>query len=123
MKSSRWTTGMALSFFAAIAIVAAGCGQSKSGGSSAKQPSAGATKVAADDSATWWCKEHGVPESQCGQCRPALTAEFKKKGEWCKEHDAPESQCFTCHPELEAKFAALYEAKYGKRPPQREKEN
>ena len=70
-----------------------------------------------------WCKEHGVPESVCTKCNTALIAQFKEKGDWCKEHDAPESQCFACHPELEAKFAAQYEAKYGKRPPQREKVN
>lgn len=70
----------------------------------------------------WWCNEHGVPEEQCGQCSSKLAAEFQKKGDWCKEHDRPDSQCFVCHPELEGKFAALYEAKYGKKPPQREEE-
>jgi cobalt-zinc-cadmium efflux system membrane fusion protein len=65
----------------------------------------------------WWCEEHGVPESICAQCSTKLAAEFKAKEDWCKKHDRPDSQCFICHPELEAKFAALYEAKFGKKPP------
>jgi len=68
----------------------------------------------------WWCDEHGVPEEVCGQCNSKLAAEFQKKGDWCQEHDRPESQCFICHPEQEAKFAAKYEAKFGKKPPQPE---
>ena len=65
----------------------------------------------------WWCDEHGVPEELCAQCSGKLAADFKVKGDWCQEHDRPESQCFSCHPEKEAEFAALYEAKYGKKPP------
>jgi hypothetical protein len=70
-----------------------------------------------DDSETWWCKEHGMPEEICAQCSAKVAAECKKKGDWCKEHDRPDSQCFICHPELKEKFAALYTAKYGKEPP------
>ena len=65
----------------------------------------------------WWCNEHGVPEEVCALCNAKLVADFKAKGDWCKEHDRPDSQCFVCHPEKEAEFAALYEAKYGKKPP------
>jgi hypothetical protein len=65
----------------------------------------------------WWCNEHGVPEEVCAQCSAKIAAEFKAKGDWCQEHDRPESQCFICHPEKKAEFAALYEAKYGKLPP------
>lgn len=54
-----------------------------------------------------WCKEHGVPESVCTRCNPALIAEFKKNGDWCKQHDLPESQCVLCHPELAEKFKAM----------------
>lgn len=54
-----------------------------------------------------WCKEHGVPESICTRCNPALIAEFKKKGDWCSEHNLPESQCVPCHPELAEKFKAM----------------
>ncbi len=67
----------------------------------------------------WWCDEHGVPESVCAQCNNKLAADFKAKGDWCAKHDRPDSQCFVCHPENEAKFVALYEAKYGKKPPER----
>src|SRR5262245_60451754 len=65
----------------------------------------------------WWCAEHGVPEEVCALCSAKIAADFKAKGDWCKEHDRPDSQCFICHPEKEAEFAALYEAKYGKKPP------
>lgn len=65
----------------------------------------------------WWCAEHGVPEEVCAQCNKKVAGEFKAKGDWCKEHDCPESQCFVCHPEKEAEFIALYEAKYGTKPP------
>lgn len=54
-----------------------------------------------------WCREHGVPESVCTRCNPALIADFKKKGDWCKEHDLPESQCLICHPALKEKFEAM----------------
>jgi len=57
------------------------------------------------------------PESQCGRCDTSLAAEFQQKGDWCKEHNRPESQCFICRPDAEAKFAAVYEAKFGKKPP------
>lgn len=72
------------------------------------------------DHSSWWCDEHGVPEEVCGQCNAKLAADFQKKGDWCDEHDRPESQCFICNPDLQAKFAAEYEAKYGKQPPQLE---
>lgn len=65
----------------------------------------------------WWCDEHGVPEEICALCSTKVAAEFKVKGDWCDEHGRPDSQCFICHPEKEAEFAALYEAKYGKKPP------
>lgn len=75
-----------------------------------------------DDSETWWCKEHGMPEEICALCNGKLAAALKKKGDWCKEHDRPDSQCFLCHPELKTKFAAQYRAKYGKEPPPMEEE-
>ena len=64
----------------------------------------------------WWCNEHGVPEEECAQCDSSLIAAFKAKGDWCKEHDRPDSHCFICHPEKWEPYAALYEAKFGKRP-------
>jgi hypothetical protein len=65
----------------------------------------------------WWCSEHGVPEEVCALCDTKLVADFKAKGDWCEKHNRPDSQCFACHPEKEAEFAALYEAKYGKKAP------
>jgi hypothetical protein len=68
----------------------------------------------------WWCDEHGVPEEECAQCHAKLVAGFKAKSDWCEKHNRPDSQCFICHPEKEAEYAALYEAKYGKKPPKPE---
>ncbi len=68
----------------------------------------------------WWCDEHGVPEEECAQCNTKLVADFKAKGDWCGKHNRPDSHCFVCHPEKETEYAALYEAKYGKKPPKPE---
>jgi hypothetical protein len=65
----------------------------------------------------WWCDEHGVPEAECALCNPKLVESFKAKGDWCEKHDRPNSQCFACNPQKEAEFAALYEAKAGRKPP------
>jgi hypothetical protein len=115
---------------ASLALLGAGCAneESKVGASStdkksqAKRPTETAAS-ASHDHGDWWCEEHGVPEGICGQCDAKVAAELKKKGDWCNKHDRPDSQCFVCHPELEAKFAALYEAKYGKKPPKPRKED
>jgi hypothetical protein len=77
----------------------------------------GKTAIAGHSHEGWWCNEHGVPEEVCAQCNAKLVADFKAKGDWCEAHNRPESQCFVCHPEKEAEFAALYEAKYGEKPP------
>ena len=93
-------------------------------GSPASQPAVAITPAAEKEHAhsheSWWCDEHGVPESICALCDDKVAAKLKKEGDWCKEHDLPDSQCFACHPELKAKFAAQYEAKYGKMPPETE---
>lgn len=47
-----------------------------------------------------WCGEHGVPESACTRCDPALAAAFKATHDWCEEHGLPESQCLRCNPGL-----------------------
>ncbi len=44
-----------------------------------------------------WCAGHGVPESACTKCNPALVEKFKAKGDWCAEHALPESQCVKCN--------------------------
>jgi cobalt-zinc-cadmium efflux system membrane fusion protein len=53
----------------------------------------GEAKAAEDD----WCKEHGVPESVCVECRPDLLPRGRTF-KWCLEHGVPE--CPLCHPEL-----------------------
>jgi len=69
----------------------------------APEPVATETHAAADvvpGSHEDWCPEHGVPESQCTRCDPALIPAFKATGDWCDEHGLPESQCKECNPEL-----------------------
>ena len=44
------------------------------------------------------CREHGVLESVCTKCNPALIAVFRAKGDWCPEHGFPESFCPICKP-------------------------
>ena len=46
------------------------------------------------------CGEHGVPESMCTRCNPALIPAFRATGDWCDEHGLPESQCRACNPDL-----------------------
>src|SRR5438876_804282 len=43
------------------------------------------------------CSAHGIPESECVECNPALLPKGKDFG-WCKEHGVPE--CPLEHPEL-----------------------
>ncbi|MBI2806347.1 MAG: hypothetical protein HYX68_15315 [Planctomycetes bacterium] len=65
----------------------------------------------------WWCQEHGVPEHICSLCNDEVAAKLKKEGDWCRIHDRAKSQCFKCDPKLYEKFEAMYQAKYGKKPP------
>jgi cobalt-zinc-cadmium efflux system membrane fusion protein len=44
-----------------------------------------------------WCKEHGVPESECVECNPELMPKGKTFG-WCKTHGV--SDCPHEHPEV-----------------------
>jgi hypothetical protein len=67
----------------------------------------------------WWCAEHGVPEEECSLCSATAADKFKAKGDWCEEHNRAESQCFKCDSSRAEQFARLYEAKFGKRPPER----
>ena len=99
----------------AVSVTFTACGKTdKSAGTKD-----GGTKLAAKghDHEGWWCPEHGVPEEVCALCDTTLVADFKSKGDWCEKHNRPDSQCFVCHPEKEAQFAALYEAKFGEKPP------
>lgn len=45
------------------------------------------------------CPRHGVLQSLCTKCEPALAVVFRNKGDWCVEHELPESICPLCHPE------------------------
>lgn len=45
-----------------------------------------------------WCGGHGVPESMCTVCNPALADHFQREGDWCQEHGFPESVCPECNP-------------------------
>ena len=116
MNTTNLRAGAILSALILAALVltvlfAAGCNQ---------QASAPASKPGEASEAAhggWWCAEHGVPEEECSMCSAKVAEACKAKGDWCKEHNRAESQCFICHPEKEAEFAALYEAKYGKKPP------
>jgi cobalt-zinc-cadmium efflux system membrane fusion protein len=118
MKVMVLVRAASFSLVALSTLAIGGCG-----GGGVKGPEAGTQATPATDSsaiAVDWCVEHGVPESICGQCNAKLAADFKQKGDWCKEHNRPESQCFLCNPKRKAKFAAAYEAKYGKKPPEPE---
>lgn len=116
---STWKVSSVMVFLVASAGLT-GCGRSAS---DSGEPEMGAEQISiqsSDDEHNhegWWCNEHGVPEEVCTRCSPKLVADFKAKGDWCEQHDRPESQCFICHPEKEAEFVALYEAKYGTKPP------
>jgi cobalt-zinc-cadmium efflux system membrane fusion protein len=44
-----------------------------------------------------WCKEHGVPESGCVECRSDLFPPGRTHG-WCKTHGV--SECPLCHPDV-----------------------
>jgi hypothetical protein len=94
-------------------LAALGCGRQ----GTTPAPGQASLPTAAGEHGHWWCPEHGVPEEECSMCSKKAAVEFKKKGDWCKEHDRAESQCFICEPARSEKFAALYEAKYGKKPP------
>ena len=110
--SSRST----LSLIVAAALASAGCNQT----ASTPAPAKNVVDDHGHSAGGWWCDEHGVPEGICAQCNTKLVADFKAKGDWCKDHERPDSQCFVCHPEKQKEFAAQYEAKTGKQPPQLE---
>ena len=116
MKNATWC---AVILGCLIAI--GGCGPIPS------TPSAPATSAATTDAKAsdkshdhsgWWCSEHGVPEGECSMCSGKVAKEFKAKNDWCEKHDRAKSQCFICDASLMEKYAAKYEAKYGKKPPE-----
>jgi cobalt-zinc-cadmium efflux system membrane fusion protein len=109
---------LAMSIAVVVGLSIVACSKSSNSGAAAN--SAGVKEVAGHSHEGWWCDEHGVPEEECAQCHAKLVAGFKAKGDWCAKHNRPDSQCFVCHPEKEGEYAALYEAKYGKKPPKPE---
>ena len=117
--------GPALSLFAALAVLAAGCGQqdnkvgeTKDAGKDRSVAKNDGGKKADDkgDHSGWWCDEHALPEDVCDLCSKKYRAAEKAKGNWC-EHDRVKSSCFKCNPGLREKYAAEYKAKFGKEPP------
>ena len=97
-----------------------GCGASADRGDAPAAADVQATT--ADDHSGWWCAEHGVPESECSICGATAAKQFKEKDDWCAEHNRAESQCFICNPDRAKKYVALYEAKFGTKPPESKKE-
>lgn len=117
--------GRALGLFAALALLAAGCGRT---GDQTRATEAKDKPVAQKGGDTeghvhgeWWCGEHGLPEEVCDLCSKKYREQEKAKGNWC-EHDRVKSSCFQCNPGLKAKYAAEYKAKYGEEPPPVEEE-
>lgn len=78
-----------------IAVFVVACSRAETAEPTAK-PAASSKKAA---QSAGLCKEHGVLETVCTKCKPALAAVFQAKGDWCAEHGFPESFCPLCHPE------------------------
>src|SRR5687767_10137176 len=92
-------------FTIVLAIVALACT------SEPPAPAASSKPSSAPVDETAMCKEHGVLESVCTKCNPALIAVFKAKSDWCEEHGFPESFCPICHPERGGKPSSATGAK------------
>lgn len=95
---------LGLILIAGIAVGAAGTlvliGDASVDPASAVAESAPAAVGTPGGSATDWCSEHRVPESECTACNPELVASFKANNDWCGEHGLPESHCRLCNPGL-----------------------
>ena len=121
MQTLKRRSGLVLALSAAVAVFAAGCGQSdrqaaSDGNKKVGQQVQKKEEVTRHDS--WWCEEHGIPEAECSMCSKKLERECKAKGDWCYKHNRAKSQCFKCDPKLKEVFAAKYRAHYnGKEPP------
>ncbi len=86
--------------FVFLLISACSTSETASPPAAPEQASAHAPPTVTPGSHEDWCAEHAVPESQCTQCNPSLSAAFKATGDWCEEHALPESHCLKCNPEL-----------------------
>jgi hypothetical protein len=105
-----------LSLLPAVLVALAGCSKDAPK-EQAKGEATTSESKNADDSKTWWCAEHGVPEDECSMCSDKIAKECKAKGDWCEKHERAKSQCFICDPSLKEKYAARYRVRYGKEPP------
>ncbi len=86
--------------FVALSLLSAGCSKEPAATDPPKKAESHAAKDVKPGSHEDWCGEHGVPESQCTRCNPALIPAFKATKDWCGEHGVPESQCTKCNPEI-----------------------
>ena len=134
MKKFLARSGSAFALFAAIAVLASGCGKtgetkhSERDGTVArngdhkdtdkKDPSKVDPK---DDHSGWWCPEHGLPEHVCDLCSRKYREAEKAKGNWC-EHNRVKTSCYKCNPGLKEKYAVEYKAKFQKDPPPTEED-
>jgi cobalt-zinc-cadmium efflux system membrane fusion protein len=75
-------------------FLAAGCERQEA----SRVEASASTRPTAAPASAGLC-EHGVLQSVCPKCKPALAAVFQAKGDWCGEHGFPESFCPICHPE------------------------
>jgi len=98
-------------------LILSGCGDKPPATNDDSNEATDTAATTVDDHSGWWCVEHGVPEEECSICSSEAAKAFRNQGDWCEEHNRAESQCFKCDPSRAEKFAALYEAKYGKKPP------
>lgn len=77
-----------------LALLFVGCGPTET-------PASEGPAAATDPDAM--CVEHGVLESLCTVCNPALVPVFRARGDFCEEHQLPESICPVCHPDREGR--------------------
>lgn len=129
--------GSAFALFAAIAVLASGCGKdqpvgetkgsekdrpvAKNDGYKGHDPKDPPKADPKDDHSGWWCNEHALPEDVCDLCHKKYRESEKAKGNWC-EHNRVKTSCFKCNPGLKEKYAAEYKAKFSKDPPPTEEE-
>ena len=126
--------GSALALFAAIALLASGCGKTDQPVGETKGSEKDRTVAKNDgdkkdpgkvepkeDHSGWWCNEHALPEDVCDLCHKKYREAEKAKGNWC-EHNRVKTSCFKCNPGLKEKYAAEYRARFSKDPPSIEEE-
>lgn len=115
MNVSPWKKCRIYAIIASLTVLDCGCAETKSAAtpppsvSPSTTPSSVAPLVPVKKAADW-CREHGVPESQCTRCNKDLIPEFQKKNDWCASHGLPESQCLQCDPSRAEALKALQPA-------------